>query len=307
MLAIKKVFLFASFSFLFFILSLTIPITGIFFLPLSSISLTILFVKSGILWGLVGIIIPTVIIYNSFYLGDILSFVFILFVALNSLLLYSGIKRKGNCWQIVVDSCITISLISITVVLLFIINGFQVSWIDPKIVVNLPKDIPAAFVEIITRNIYSIIVIFVIVIVVLSYIFLSLVADKFNLNLKKLPSFEKWRLPEVVIFAFIFSLLFYIVFKHTGLVTVGQVKNAVLFQIVENIFNLIFFLYFIGGLALCKFFFSRSKAMLILSYIAFILYSPLAVFLSVLDIWFDFRKKKKNAAELSPENTEKSG
>ncbi|MDO8733859.1 MAG: DUF2232 domain-containing protein [Elusimicrobiota bacterium] len=286
MSAIKKVFLFTSFSFLFFMSGFAIPFIGIFFLPLSSVSLVLLFVKSGVLSGLIGIIITTAAIYEFIPHGVVLSFAFLLFVVLNSLFLYSGIKRKKSCWRIIADSCIGVSFVSVAVILSFVIYGFQISWINSKIAVGIPKDISAAFVEIITRNIYSIAVIFVIITVTLSYIFLSAVSDRFNLNLKKLQPLEKWRLPEEFVFAFIFSLLFYIVFKDG--------KSAVLFQISDNILNLIFFLYFVGGLSIGKFFFSKSKAMLVLSYIVFILYSPSAVFLGVSDVWLDFRKKKED-------------
>ncbi|PKM92778.1 MAG: hypothetical protein CVU80_01590, partial [Elusimicrobia bacterium HGW-Elusimicrobia-4] len=241
-----------------------------------------------------GIIITTAAIYEFIPHGAVLSFAFLLFVVLNSLFLYSGIKRKKSCWQLIADSCIGVSFVSVAIILLFVIYGFQLSWLNSKIAAGIPKDISAAFVEIITRNIYSIAVILVIITVTLSYIFLSRIADRFNVKIKKLQSFEKWRLPEEVIFVFIFSLLFYIVFKHPRLPVVGQVKSAVLFQISENILNLISFIYFIGGLSIAKFFFSKSKAMLVLSYIVFILYSPSAVFLGVSDVWFDFRKKKED-------------
>lgn len=287
MSAIKKVFLFASFSFLFFMSGIAIPFIGIFFLPLSSVSLVLLFLKSGILSGLIGIIITTAAIYEFIPHGAVLSFVFILFVAFNSLFLYSGIKRNKSDWGIITDSCIAVSFVSVAVILSFMIYGFQISWINLKIAAGIPKDISAAFAfsEIITRNIYSITVIFVIITVTLSYVFLSAISDRFNLILKKLQPFEKWRLPENVVFAFIFSLLFYIVFKDG--------KNAVLFQISENLLNLISFLYFVGGLSIGKFFFSKSKALLILSYIVFILFSQTAVFLGVSDVWLEFRKKKE--------------
>ncbi|MBI5574101.1 MAG: DUF2232 domain-containing protein [Elusimicrobia bacterium] len=293
MSAIKKIFLFASFSFLFFMSGFAIPFTGIFFLPLSSVSLVLLFVKSGVLSGLIGIIISTAAIYKFISHGAVLSFAFLLFVVLNSLFLYSGIKSKKSCWRIIADSCTAISSVSVAVILSFVIYGFQISWINLKIAADIPKDIAAAFVEIITRNIYSITVIFVIIMVTLSYIFLSAVSNRFNLKIKKLQPFEKWRLPEKFVLAFIFSLLFYIVFKQTQLTgAVGQVKSAVLFQISENIRNLIFFLYFVGGLSIGKFFFSKSKVILVLSYIVFILYPPSAVFLGVSDVWLDFRRKK---------------
>lgn len=108
MSAIKKVFLFASFSFLFFMSGFAIPFIGIFFLPLSSVSLVLLFIKSGVLSGLIGIIIITAAIYKFIPHGGVLSFVFILFVVLNSLLLYSGIKRKKSCWRIIMDSSISV-------------------------------------------------------------------------------------------------------------------------------------------------------------------------------------------------------
>jgi len=283
MSAIKKVLLFASFSFLFFMSGFAIPFIGIFFLPLSSVSLVILFLKSGVLSGLICIIITTAAIYKFIPHGIVLSFAFLLFVVLNSLFLYSGIKRKKSCWRLIADSSISVSFVSVAVILSFVLYGFQLSWINSRIAAGIPKNIAATFTEIITRNIYSITVIFVVIMVNLSYIFLSAVSSRFNLNLKKLQPLEKWRLPEEFVFAFIFSLLFYIVFKDG--------KSAVLFQISENILNLIFFLYFVGGLSIDKFFFSKSKAMLVLSYIVFILYSPSAVFLGVSDVWFDFRKK----------------
>ena len=286
MSAIKKVFLFASFSFLFFMSGFAIPFIGIFFLPLSSVSLVLLFIKSGVLSGLIGIIIITAAIYKFIPHGGVLSFVFILFVVLNSLLLYSGIKRKKSCWRIIMDSSISVSFVSVAVILSFVIYGFQISWITSKIAAGIPKDISAVFVEPITRNIYSITVIFVVITVTLSYIFLSAGADRFNVKIKKLQPLEKWRLPEANIFAFIFSLLFYIVFKDG--------KSAVLFQISDNILNLISFIYFVGGFSIGKFFFSKSKAMLVLSYIVFILDSRTAVFLGVLDVWLDFRKKKED-------------
>jgi len=287
MSAIKKVFLFAFFSFLFFMSGFAIPFTGIFFLPLSSASLVLLFIKSGVLPGFIGIILITATIYEFIPHGGVLSFVFLLFVVLNSLFLYYGIKRKKSCWRRVADSCIAVSFVAITVILSFMVYGFQISWINSKIAAGIPKDISVAFVEIITRNIYSITVIFVIITVTLSYIFLSAGADRFSVKIEKLKPFEKWRIPEEVIFAFIFSLLFYVIFK--------QINSAVFFQISENILNLLFFLYFVGGLSIGKFFFSKSKAMLILSYIVFILYSPAAVFLGVSDVWIDFRKKKEDA------------
>ncbi|MFA5779887.1 MAG: DUF2232 domain-containing protein [Elusimicrobiota bacterium] len=286
MSAIKKVFLFASFSFLFFMSGFAIPFIGIFFLPLSSVSLVLLFVKSGVLSGLIGIIITTAAIYGFIPHGAVLSFAFLLFVVLNSLFLYSGIKRKKSCWRIIADSCIGVSFVSVAVILSFIIYGFQISWINSRIAAGIPKDIAATFVELITRNIYSIAVIFVVIMVTLSYIFLSAGADRFDVKIKKLQPLEKWRLPEKFVFALIFSLLFYIVFKDG--------KSTVLFQISENILNLIFFIYFVGGLSVGKFFFSKSKAMLVLAYIVFILYSPAAVFLGVSDVWLDFRKKKED-------------
>lgn len=286
MSAIKKVFLFASFSFLFFMSGFAIPFIGIFFLPLSSVSLILLFIKSGVLSGLIGIILTTAAIYEFIPRGAVLSFAFLLFVVLNSLFLYSGIKRKKSCWRTIADSSISVSFASVAVILSFVIYGFQISWITSKIASGIPKDISAAFVEIITGNIYSITVIFVVIMVTLSYIFLSAVSDRFNVKIKKLQPFEKWRFPEEFVFAFIFSLLFYIIFKDG--------KSAVLFQISENILNLIFFIYFVGGLSIGKFFFSKSKAMLILSYIVFILYPPAAVFLGVSDVWLDFRKKKED-------------
>lgn len=264
----------------------SIPFIGFFFLPLSSVSLVLLFIKSGVLSGIIGISITVVTIYQFIPHGPVISFVFLLLVVLNSLFLYSGIKRKKNCWRIIADSSIAVSFVSVAVILLFIISGFQISWINSKIAAGIPKDISAEFVEIIIRNIYSITVIFVIITVTLSYIFLSAVSDRFDVKIKKLQPLEKWRLPEGVIFVFIFSLLFYIVFKH--------IKSAVIFQISENILNLIFFLYFVGGLSIGKFFFSKSKAVLVLAYIIFILYSPAAVFLSVSDVWLDFRKKKED-------------
>ncbi|MFH0948588.1 MAG: DUF2232 domain-containing protein [Elusimicrobiota bacterium] len=270
-------------------------------MPLSSVSLVLLFIKSGILSGLIWIIISTVAIYKFIPLGGMLSFVFILFVILNSLFLYSGIKREKSCWRIIVDSCIAVSFVAVMVILLGIINGFQISWLNSKIAVGYTKDISAVFTEIITRNIYSIAVIFVIAMVTLSYIFLSSVSDRFNVKIKKLQFFEKWRMPEEFIFALIFSLLFYIVFKrasmhsvHLTVPVIGQVRSVVPFQISENILNVMLFLYFVSGLAIGKFFFSKSKVMLVVSYIVFILYSPSAVFLGVSDVWLDFRKKKED-------------
>ncbi len=264
-----------------------IPFIGIFFLPLSSVSLVLLFVKSGVLSGIAGIIITTAAIYKFIPHGAVLTFTFLLFVVLNSLFLYSGIKRKKSCWRLIADSCIAISLVSVAVILSFVVSGFQLSWLNSRIAAGIPKDISAAFVEPIIRNIYSITVIFVIIMVTFSYIFLSAGADRFNVKIKKLQSFEKWRLPEATIFAFIFSLLFYVVSRDG--------KSVVLFQISQNILYLIFFLYFVGGLSIAQFFFSKSKVMLVLSYIVFILSAPAAVFLGVSDVWLDFRKKKEDA------------
>lgn len=282
---IKNFFIFTILSFLFFVLGFTIPFTGIFLIPLSSVSVVLLFIKSGILSGLLGAAITSAAIYKFTSTGGVFSFIFILLVILNSLFLYSGIKRERDCWRIVMDSCIAVSFTSVAVILSFFIRGFQVSWIFGKIAAGLPKDISIVFLDIITRNTYSIAVIFITVMVTLSYLFLSAVSDRFNVKIKKLPSFEKWRLPEKFIFVFILSILFYVVFKH--------IKNAVFFQISENIINIIFFLYFVGGLSIGKYFFNKSKIMLMISYFIFFLYSPSAVFLGVSDVWLDFRKKKE--------------
>ena len=282
---IKNFFIFIVMALFFFVLSFSIPFMGVFFLPLAAVFITFLFIKNGHLLGVLGTIILFWVIYKFIPNGNVFCFVFPLFVMLNSLFLYYGITKKKHCWRIILDSCIAISSVFSITVLSFVINGSHTEWIT-KISSNFPKDIPDAIYKVVTDNIYSVIIIFIIISVVLSYIFLSSLSKRFNINIEKIQSFGYWRLPEKFIFAFIFSLLMHVVSK--------QIKSAVLLQISGNMLNVIFFLYFIGGLSIGKHFFGKSKVLLLVSYVFFLFYSPSAVFLGVSDVWFNFRKKRED-------------
>lgn len=286
MSSIKNFLIFTVSSFLFFVSGFAIPFMGIFFLPMSSVSVVLLFIKNGILSGLLGIVISTAAIYRFVPAGPAFSFVFISFVVLNALFLYSGVKRKKYSWRTIADSCIAVSFVAVAIISLFVLGGFDISWIFEKIAAGLPKDVSSVVAETIVKNIYSITVIFIIIAVTLSYVFLAAAAGRFSVEIKKMPAFEKWRFPETFIFAVIISLLLFIVFK--------QINNPVFFQVSENILNVVYFLYFTAGLSIGKHFFNKSKIMQALAYAVFLLYPPSAIFLGISDVWLDFRKKKED-------------
>lgn len=293
----KRVLIFSILIFLFFVSGFSIPVIGIFFLPFSSVSLVLLFIKNGILTGLIGILLSSLAIYKIVPTGYIFLFPFSLFVVLNSVVLYYGIIKKNNPWRITLESCFIVSITSLVLMLSLNIGDPQTSGMVSKIVSDIPKEKLDIIFNVIMKNIYAIAVIFIMMNVFLSYIFLSFTAPKFNITLKKLPSFEKWRIPENVIFILIFSILFYLIgyrFKHNTLS-----------QLFENLLYLLFFIYFIGGISIGKYLFSKSRMAIFIVYLVFFLYPPLAVLLGISDVWFDFRKRRRNKEnDISVQDTE---
>ncbi|MDD5686326.1 MAG: DUF2232 domain-containing protein [Elusimicrobia bacterium] len=284
MSTIKQFLFFSIATFLFFISGFYLPAIGLFILPLSSVSIVLLFMKNGVLAGVCGMILSALAIYKIIPAGYLFLILFILFVSLNSLVLYHGITRKNKPLQTVLDSCIITSIILVAGIIFMFMKGFQISWVFDKVMVGLPKDKVGMIVEIISRNIYAIMVIFAIINVFFSYIFLSYAAPKFNITIERFQSYEEWRMPEQMIFFLIFSILFYMITAHF--------KYNVFPQVFENMLYLVFFLYFIGGLTIGKYFFNKNRLMVVIIYLIFLLYPPLAMFLGISDVWFNFRKKK---------------
>lgn len=287
----KHILIFSVLIFLFFISGFSVPIAGIFFLPFSSVSLVLLLIKTGSLSGAVGILLSSLAVYKIIPTGYVFLLPFGLFVVLNSVILYYGIIRKNNPWQITLDSCFAVAAGVIIAMLSMHAGDFQTSDIFGKIAANMPKEKMDVILRFIVRNIYAVAVIFAVTNIFLSYIFLSAAAPKFNITLEKLPAFEKWRMPEGIIFVLIFSILFYLIGY--------RLKYNILSRIFENLLYLMFFLYFIGGMAIGKHFLGKSPVTVFISYLIFFLYPPVAVFLGISDIWLDFRKKRS-----VPVNTE---
>ncbi|OGS44794.1 MAG: hypothetical protein A2539_04190 [Elusimicrobia bacterium RIFOXYD2_FULL_34_15] len=283
MSTVKNILFFSILSFVFFFSSLVIPFVGIFFIPFSSASLIILLIKHGLFAGLIGIILSSLVIYKLTSFSYILLSIFLIFVALSSLILYFGIAKKMNIWKTILEACLVINTVLIIGLLVININGFQIPWIFSSVTAGLPKDLYNIITNILVSDIYSISIIFAITIVFLSYIYSSLISNKFNVSIKKLPPFEKWRLSEHIIFVLIFTVLFY------GICT--KLKYSIPTQIFENILYVIFFLYFMGGIAISKYFFGKTSFLLVIIYLIFFFYPPLSIFLGIIDIWLNFRKK----------------
>ncbi|MEW6557079.1 MAG: DUF2232 domain-containing protein [Elusimicrobiota bacterium] len=287
-------------AFLFFVSGFAIPLVGIFFLPLSVVSITLIFLKNGIFAGILGIILSSVAVYKLVPSGYLFVSLFGLVVVLNSVLLYSGVIRKRDNWHIILFSSLLISVISVGIILALQFAGFQMNWIFSKIGTVFPKEISELAVTSIVSNIYAITVIFTLIITTLSYISLSNISAKLNITnkvVKKLPAFYLWRLPEKTVFLLIFVLFIFVVFK--------QLKIGVLFQIADNLLNIILFVYFVGGLSAGKYLFNSSKVMVAITYFFFFLYPPVGAFLGISDVWLNFRARKKADKTAAKKNGEK--
>ena len=283
MLSIRNILFLIVLSFIFFFSSLIIPFAGIIILPFSSISIIALLIKYGIFAGLAGIVLSSIVIYKLTSFGYILLSFFLLLVAMNSIILSFGILKKINAWKIIFESCLLTNLFLIIGLLAINLSGFQLTWALESVISGLPKDLSNTVLTILTKNIYAISTIFITTNIFLSYIFLSLISKKYEIPINKLPPFEKWKLPEQTIFFLIFSMLFY------GISI--KMKYNIPSQIFENILYVIFFLYFMQGLSISKYFLNKQSFLLIIIYILFVFYPPLSIFLGIVDIWLNFRTK----------------
>src|SRR3989339_232626 len=283
MLSIRNILFLIVLSFIFFFSSLIIPFAGIIILPFSSISIIVLLIKYGIFAGLAGIVLSSIVIYKLTSFGYILLSFFLLLVAMNSIILSFGILKKINAWKIIFESCLLTNLFLIIGLLAINLSGFQLTWALESVISGLPKDLSNTVLTILTKNIYAISTIFITTNIFLSYIFLSLISKRYEIPIKKLPPFEKWKLPEQTIFFLIFSMLFY------GISI--KMKYNIPSQIFENVLYVIFFLYFMQGLSISKYFLNKQSFLLIIIYILFVFYPPLSIFLGIVDIWLNFRTK----------------
>jgi len=279
----------ASVSFLCYVLGFSVPVLGFFILPFSSVILVTLLVKQGAFSGVAGIVASSLLVYGILPSGQVFLIPYIIFILLNTLLMYVGIVSGHNKVRILLDSFISIASVSAAFMFLLALNGFQYSGLLGNITASFPNEISLAVKSVFDRDIYSIVIISAAIFVVLSYLYLSLISHIYGLKIEKLPFFYEWRLPEWVVFLFIFALSFYLTGK--------AVKNAVLYIIAENFLILVTFAYFASGMAVGTYLFRKARLLMWIMYLFSFLYPPLTVFLGVSDVWLNFRKKGGNEIE----------
>jgi len=279
----------AAVSFFCYVLGFSVPVLGFFILPFSSVVLIILLIKQDAFSGIAGMVLSCLLVYEILPSGQIFLIPYIIFVLMNTLLMYTGIVSGRNKIAVLLDSFISVAVVSTAFMLLLALSGFQNVGLLGASAAGFPKEVSFAVEKVFNRDIYSIIIISAAIFVVLSYLYLTLLSQRYILKVEKLPYFYEWRLPDWGIFLLIFALSFYMAGKAA--------KGMTLLIVAENILILVAFAYFINGLSVGTYIFKRARILLWIMCLFSFLYPPSAVFLGISDVWLNFRKKRGNDNE----------
>jgi hypothetical protein len=270
-------------SFPFYIAGFAIPVAGFFVLPMSATALAVLSLKKGVFAGLAGMIIAALLVYKFVPAGGDFLLPFIILVAVNCAVMSSLVRCGFDGWRAVFAAYFLVACLLAAAMVLLVAGGFQTAWLWNSVVAGLPKEMGKTALEIFERDSYSLILIFAGIHVLLSYVDLAASAPRFGLSVRKLPEFGTWRCPEWVVFFLIAAMALLLAGK--------KISGPALPLIAENFLIVVTFFYFVGGFALAKHFFAKSKLMTYITYLFFFFYPPAAVFLAIADVWLDFRKR----------------
>ncbi len=143
----------AAVSFLCYVAGIFAPVVGFFILPFSSVALVVLFIRQGVVSGIAGSAAACLIVYGALPSGRIFLIPYVMFVVLNSLIIYAGISSRRDKIRVLLSSFTAVTAVSISFLLLLSAGGFQFSGLIGGAAGGIPADIIAAVENIFERDI----------------------------------------------------------------------------------------------------------------------------------------------------------